>query len=222
MATSGTYSFTLPVDELIDQAIPLAGGEPTKGQDVRYARRALQLLFIDLQNRGVRLHSVDRYDVTISTTATSLSPRIQDILDATVQTSGGSDLDVKRISFSDYIDIPRKGQSGRPTHFYVDRKINAPILYVWPVPTTATTFSFYGVTKSQDVGALSNDIDFHQRYFPALVMGLAYQIALSRGARVPLERLQWLKSEFEQLLDAASGEDRERVTLRIRPSYRRP
>ena len=154
MATSGTYSFTLPVDELIDQAIPLAGGEPTKGQDVRFARRALQLLFIDLQNRGVRLHSVDRYNVTVTTTATSLSSNLQDILDAAVQTSGGTDLDIRRISFGDYIDIPRKGQSGRPTHFFVDRKVNAPVLYVWPVPTTPTVLSFYGVTKTQDLSLI--------------------------------------------------------------------
>lgn len=220
MASSGTYSFSLPLDELIDQAIPLAGGEPTGGQDIRFARRALDLLFIDLQNRGVRLHSVVQTDVSISTTTTQLDTTLQDVLDATVLVSGTS-YDVERIGFGDYIDIPRKGQVGRPTRFFVDRKVSAPVLYVWPVPSTPVVFSFWGVKQTQDGGKLTNTPDFHRKYWPALVWGLAYHLAASRGMKVPPDRLVFLKGEFESHLEAASGEDRERTTLRIKPKYRR-
>lgn len=220
MASSGTYSFSLPLDELIDQAIPLAGGEPTGGQDIRFARRALDLLFIDVQNRGIRLHSLIQTDVSISTTSTILDATLQDVLDATVFVSGTS-YDVERMGFGDYIDISRKGQSGRPTRFFVDRKVDAPVLYVWPVPTSAVTFSFWGVKQTQDGGKLTNTPDFHRRYWPTLVWGLAYHIAASRGMKVPPDRLLFLKGEFEQALDFAAGEDRERITLKVKPNYRR-
>lgn len=220
MATSGTYSSSFPIDELLDQAIPLAGGEPTVGQDIRLARRSLRLLLQDIQSRGIRLSQIERYEVTISSTAVSLPSSLDSVLDATI-VEGESSYDIVRMSFGDYIDIPRKGQQGCPTRYFVDERRDSKTLYVWPVPASAAIFSFYGMRRPQDPGSMTNDVDIHERYWNALVFGLAFHIAARRPSKVPLDRVQWLEAEYEKYLDLASGDDRERTTLRIRPKYRR-
>lgn len=220
MATSGTYSSSFPLDELLDQAIPLAGGEPTVGQDIRVAKRALRLLLRDINTRGIRLSQVDLYSVSVSSAATLLPESLDSILDATI-VQGTTSYDIERLSFADYIDIPRKDQQGRPTRFFVDEKRDSKTLYLWPVPTSALTFSFFGMRRAQEPAALTNDLDIHERYWNALVFGLAWHIAMRRGSKISLDRVMMLKAEYEQALDLASGDDRERTALKIRPRYRR-
>ena len=55
MATSGTTRFNLQIDEIIEEAISQIGGEVTLGDDPREARRSLDLLLREWQNRGYSL-----------------------------------------------------------------------------------------------------------------------------------------------------------------------
>ena len=55
MATSGSTSFDLNIDEIIDEAFERCGQRPMAGYDLKTARRSLNLLFSDWGNRGVHL-----------------------------------------------------------------------------------------------------------------------------------------------------------------------
>ena len=55
MATSGTTSFALQVDEIIEEALLRIGGEPQVGKEVQSARRSMNLIFRDWLNRGILL-----------------------------------------------------------------------------------------------------------------------------------------------------------------------
>ena len=55
-----------------------------------------------------------------------------DILSAVV-TRDGTDYGIGRLSRDEYLNIPKKTQSGRPSQFYLDRLIT-PVLKLWPVP----------------------------------------------------------------------------------------
>jgi len=59
-----------------------------------------------------------------------------------------------------------------------------------------------------------------RRFWPALVAGLAYYLGLNRGMQFPMDRLAMLKAEYEDQLQHATDEDRERAPLRIVPRYR--
>lgn len=216
MATSGTYSSSFPIDEILDQAILLAGGEPTLGRDIRAARRALRLLMQDIQTRGVRLSQLESYSVSVSATSTPLPTAVQTVLDAVVEVNG-TDLSLEAINFSDYLTIPRKGQTGRPSRYYVNEKRDGQSLYVWPVPTTPVTIKFYAMRRAHDPGAMANDLDTHPRYWMAIIFGLAYHLALIRDP----SRAVGLKLQYEEALDLAGGDDRERVSLRVVPRARR-
>ena len=55
MATSGTYNFSLDIDEVIQEATEMIGGEQTLGHEPQSARRSINLMLNDWQNRGVLL-----------------------------------------------------------------------------------------------------------------------------------------------------------------------
>ena len=55
MATSGTTTFDLNVDELIEEAFERCGLELRTGYDLETARRSLNLMFAEWANRGLNL-----------------------------------------------------------------------------------------------------------------------------------------------------------------------
>ena len=67
MATSGTFNFNLDIDEVIQEATEMIGGEHTLGHTPASARRSINLMLKDWQNRGILLWTCLLY--------TSPSPR---------------------------------------------------------------------------------------------------------------------------------------------------
>lgn len=224
MASSGTYTFSLSFDKLIEDASRLAGGEPITGGDLSSALRALDLLFIDMQNRGVLLHTMEMatLSLTASTTSYDLSTNTLDVLDAVIRVSG-RDYNVERIFGGDYIDIPTKSQTGRPTKFFLERAADGPNLHVWPIPSSTTngTFIYWRVRDIQDSGKLANTPDLPRRFWPAFLWGLAFHMASTRGHDVSESRLIFLKGEYERHFTLAMESDGEKVPLRIVPALRK-
>ena len=89
MSTSGTYNFSMDIDEVIQEAMEMIGGEQTLGHDPKSARRSINLLLQDWQNRGVLLWSADTTTVTVSTSVTAyeLTSSTIDVLEAVVNLS---------------------------------------------------------------------------------------------------------------------------------------
>ena len=73
MATSGTYDFSLDIDEVIEEAMEMIGGEQTLGHEPKSARRSINLLLQDWQNRGILLWTADTTTVSVSTSVTAYS-----------------------------------------------------------------------------------------------------------------------------------------------------
>ena len=83
MAVSGTYDFNLDIDEVIQEAMEMIGGEDTLGHEPASARRSINLMLRDWQNRGILLWttSVSSLTVTASTTSYDLSSSTIDALE---------------------------------------------------------------------------------------------------------------------------------------------
>ena len=71
MAVSGTYNFNLDIDEVIQEASEMIGGEDTLGHEPASARRSINLMLKDWQNRGILLWTTGTTAVTLSTSVTS-------------------------------------------------------------------------------------------------------------------------------------------------------
>ena len=59
MATSGTTTFNLDLSDIMEEAYELCGLTMRSGYDYRTARRALNLIFLEWQNKGLNLWKID-------------------------------------------------------------------------------------------------------------------------------------------------------------------
>ena len=67
-----------------------------------------------------------------------------------------------------------------------------------------------------DADTYVNTVDMPFRFYPCLAAGLAYYIAMKRAP----ERLQILKPIYEEEMNRAMDEDRDRASFRVSPDLR--
>jgi|TARA_R110002167_G_scaffold59931_1_gene169730 hypothetical protein len=226
MATSGTSNFVMDFTEIAEEAWERAGREMRSGYDLRTARRSFNLLTIEWQNRGINLWTVEEGSIPLleGVSNYSLPADTIDLLEQSVRTNAGSvsqqsDLSITRIGVGIYSTIPNKLTQGRPIQVYVNRQGAAPEINVWPVPSDGSyTFIYWRMRRIQDAGTGVNTPDMPFRFYPALVAGLAYNIA----TKVPElgQRLSILKDQYEEQFRLAAEEDREKVPFRAVPNMR--
>jgi len=221
MATSGTTAFNMDFTEIAEEAWERAGREMRSGYDLRTARRSMNLMTIEWQNRGINLWTIDEGTVSLvnGTAQYTLPADTVDLLEQVIRTGSGStqqDLTINRISVSTYASIPNKTTTGRPIQFWIERLVDAPRINVWPVPDSNDyTFKYWRMRRIEDAGAGVQTADMPFRFLPCLVAGLAYHIAM----KVPelAQRVQMLKAAYEEEFDRAASEDRVKTNARFVP-----
>ena len=223
MATSGTTAFNMDFAEIAEEAWERAGREMRSGFDLRTARRSMNLLTLEWQNRVINLWTIDSDTVSLvtGTSQYTLPADTIDLLEQVIRTDSGdttkqSDLNMSRISVSDYSSIPNKLTRGRPIQVWIERLITAPRINVWPVPDSNDyTFVYWRMRRIEDAGNGVETADMNYRFLPSLVAGLAYGIAMKEPELAP--RLQMLKTEYESQFQLAAQEDRDKTSARFVP-----
>lgn len=215
MATSGTASVNFDVMDIIEEAYERAGLDARTAYDIRTARRSLNLLAMEWANRGLNLWTVQKATVALvaGTTDYTLPDDTIDVIEMIVS-SGGTDYHINRISVSDYANIPNKTMTGRPLQAYVTRTVPA-TMTVWPVPDTGYTLTYWRLRRMQDITAGGQTVDLPFRFLPAMIAGLAFQIAMKRPEA--LQRAPGLAAYYEQQFQLAADEDRDRSSVFFTP-----
>ena len=221
MATSGTTSFNLDIDDVIEESFERCGIRNTKGYDLKSSRRSLNLLFSEWGNRGVHLWKVElKNQLLTAGTITYTTPSdCSDVLEAYVSTSDSitsstQDISLTKIDRSAYAGLPNKGQTGQPSQYYVDRQVNPTIsLYLAPDTITYTYLKYYYIQRIQDAGSYTNQPDLPYRFLPCMVSGLAFYLSQKYAP----DRIQALKLLYEDELERALQEDGQRTSLYISP-----
>ena len=224
MASSGTTAFDMDFTEIAEEAWGRAGREMRSGYDLRTARRSMNLLTIEWQNRGLNLWTIDSgtQTLTAGTSQYTLPADTIDLLDHVIRTNAGntttqSDLTINRIGVSSYAAIPNKLTQGRPLQVWVERLKTAPRINLWPVPDDSQTYTFvyWRLRRVEDAGNGVETADMNFRFLPCLVAGLAYYIAM----KVPelVTRIDMLKMVYDEQYNLAAGEDREKTSERFVP-----
>jgi hypothetical protein len=223
MATSGTYDFSMDIDEVIQEATEMIGGEQTLGHEPKSARRSINLLLQDWQNRGILLWTAGTTAISVSTSVTSyaLTSSTIDVTEAVVRRDD-VDLQLERITMEEYLKIPRKSQTGRPNQYAIRRDRGNPVLFLWPIPENTTDIlKLEQVKYTEDVTkSAGQNADISRRFLPCLTTGLAYYMAMKRPG-VDVGRIGLLKAEYEERLMNAMNEDRERASAYFLPRINR-
>jgi|TARA_R100001015_G_C4596462_1_gene151656 hypothetical protein len=219
MATSGTTAFDMDFTEIAEEAWERAGREMRSGYDLRTARRSMNLMTIEWQNRGINLWTIEEGSVTLtkSTSQYTLPADTVDLIEQVIRTNSGntttqSDITLNRIGVSTFASIPNKLTEGRPIQMWIDRQRDAPVLNLWPVPDKNDTYTirYWRIRRIQDAGSGAQTADMNFRFLPCLVAGLAYNIAL----KVPelMDRVPMLKQVYDEAFALAAAEDREKTS----------
>jgi len=215
MATSSSRDFDLDVAELIEEAYERCGLEMRTGYDARTARRSLNLMFADWANRGLNLWTVKQATVSVTSGTASytlVDSTVVDLLEVVLRNSGGTDFTLTQMSRSEYLRIPNKSNSGQPSQYFFDRQVT-PTITLWSTPDTSYTLVFYYVRRIEDADALVNTTDAPFRFLPCMAAGLAYYIAIKRAP----DRIQILKSIYEEEFQRAAAEDASSTPLKLLP-----
>ena len=215
---------TPELSELFEEAYERAGLQMRNGYDLRTARRSLNLLTLEWQNRGLNLFTIESgtISVTAGTENYTLPSDTIDILEHQIRTGTGTnqiDTALERVSVATYAQQTNKKTEGRPTQIFVQRLSTETKVTLWPVPdsTTAYTIFYYrlkGISGlSSGVGSTINFVP--PRFVPCLVSGLAYYIAMKRPEVAT--RVAPLKQEYEFQFELAAGEDEETASIKFVP-----
>lgn len=223
MATSGTTSFNLNIDEVIEEGYERCGLTTNSGYDLRSARRSLDLLFAEWGNRGIHLWKVALHEnALVSGQAEySVSADVSDVLEAFVSTTAAGantvdtqDVALTKLDRSAYSALPNKLALGQPSQYYVDRA-TTPKIYLYQAPNlnTYTTLKYYVIKRIEDAGAYTNDTDVVYRFLPCMCAGLAYYLAMKKAPQL----VQQNKLIYEDQLKRALDEDGQRASTYITP-----
>ena len=215
MATSDSRDFDLDVGELIEEAYERCGLEMRSGYDAKTARRSLNLMFADWANRGLNLWTVtqETKSITSGTATYTLSSEFVDLLEVVLRNSSNTDFTLSQMSRNEYLTIPNKASTGQPSQYFFDRQ-TTPTITLWSTPDASYTLVYYYVRRIQDADSLINNADAPFRFLPCMAAGLAYYIAIKRAP----DRIQILKSIYEEEFQRAASEDASSTPLKLTPN----
>ena len=221
--TSGTYTFdkTFSIDEIIEEAYERIGMQGVSGNQLRLARRSLNIMFQEWGNRGLHYWEIGNNSLTLvqgqsvytmyratsdGTSDATAIYGVSDVLEASYRNSSSVDTPLTKIDRSTYQGLANKTSQGTPSQYFVQRFIDKVTitLYLTPGASEAGNFiNYYYVKRIQDVGSYTNATDIPFRFVPCMASGLAFYLS----QKFAPQRTQELKLFYEDELARALAED---------------
>ena len=132
-----------------------------------------------------------------------------------------TEIPLARMNRDDYTNLPNKSfQSQRPLQYWFDRQIPQPIMHLWPVPNLAAETYQIVIWRHRyimDVGTMTQEIEVPQRWYEAIVAGLAAKLALEI-VEVDPQMIGVLDSKAAMALAVAQAEERDNSPMMIQPN----
>jgi hypothetical protein len=221
MATSGTVLFDLDFGDIIEEAYERAGVSMRGGYGVKSARRSLSLILMEWGNRGLNMWTQEELSIPLvsGTHTYNLPSGTIDVLEAIIRRNN-SDYTLTRISMPTYSSIPNKTSTGQPSQYFITRDRDTPTITLYPGPGTTLngeSLVYWRLRQMEDIGGMDANQDIPRRFLPALVSGLAYEVALKNPEAT--KRVPMLKVDYEEKFTKAAEEDRERSAWSITPAW---
>jgi hypothetical protein len=183
MTTTGSTLFNLDFTEIAEEAWERAGREMRSGYDLRTARRSMNLMTIEWQNRGINMWTMEQgfINLTPGLSTYALPTDTIDLLEHVIRTgqnaaSTQADLTITRISVSTYATIPNKLQQARPIQVWVQRlsgEVNpTSSLLVGNISATDTSITLDRVSDLAGSGFIRLDAeDIYYTYITGNTLG---------------------------------------------------
>ena len=236
--TSGTTTFdkTFAIDEIIEEAYERIGLQGVSGNQLRQARRSLNILFQEWGNRGLHYWQIGNNNITLvadqavytmfrstgdGTSDATAIYGVDDVLEAVYRNSSNVDTPLTKINRSTYQALSNKTSEGQPTQYYVQRFIDKVTITLYLTPGSSeagNTINFYFVKRIQDIGDYTNATDVPYRFVPCMVSGLAFYLSQKFNPQAT----QAMKLYYEDELQRALAEDGSSSSSHITPKVYYP
>jgi hypothetical protein len=234
MATSGTVSFNLSIEEIIEDAYERCGGQARAGYDLKSARRSLNIILSEWGNRGLHFWEVGNVNMALVTdqntyriywdsdarTADATSGtyptkdnngnhiyNATDILEVVYRNEIASPTDVSmtKIDRSTYQALANKTSTGTPSQYFVQRFSNYTQIKVYLAPSSSTNkFLNFYYLKRIQDSGIYSN-DPDAPY--RFLPALTSGLAFYLSQKVAPDRTQALKLYYEDELARALSED---------------
>ena len=160
--TSGTTTFdkTFSIDEIIEDAFERIGIQAVSGNQLRSARRSLNILFQEWGNRGIHYWEIDNTNIDLvegqsdydffrassdGTSATTAPTDgiygMSDVLEAQLRSNRAqttqSDSPMTKVDRSTYAAFSNKLSKGTPNQYWVERFIDKVRIHIYPTPDSS-------------------------------------------------------------------------------------
>ena len=187
MTTTGSTLFNMDFTEIAEEAWERAGREMRTGYDLRTARRSMNLMTIEWQNKGINMWTMEQgfINLTPGLATYALPVDTIDLLEHVVRTgqntsSTQADLTITRISVSTYATIPNKLSQARPIQVWVQRlsgQVNPTSSTLdGTITSTADTITLNTVVGLAGSGFIRIDTeDIYYTYITNNVLGGVYR-----------------------------------------------
>ena len=205
------------------------------GNQLKMARRSLNIMFQEWANRGLHYWEVANNNITLvadqatytmfrstgdGTSSTPAVYGVDDVLEVAYRNSN-VDSPLTKINRSQYQALSNKTSTGQPTQYFVQRLIDRVTitLYLTPGSSEAGKFiNYYYVKRIQDVGDYTNAADVPYRFVPCMVSGLAFYMA----QKFKPQMVQQMKLLYEDEFQRALSEDGSPSSTYISPKVYYP
>lgn len=168
MTTTGTNLFNMDFTEIAEEAWERAGREMRSGYDLRTARRSMNLMTIEWQNRGINMWTIEEGTIPLvpGQNTYALPNDTIDLLEHVIRTGGNTastqaDLTITRISVSTYATIPNKLAAGRPIQIWIQRMSGETsptgTTLAGTITSTATTITVVNASNLAGTGFIKLD-----------------------------------------------------------------
>ena len=236
--TSGTTTFdkTFAIDEIIEEAYERIGMQGVSGNQLRLARRSLNIMFQEWGNRGLHYWEVANNSLTLvngqatytmfratsdGTSDATAVYGVDDVLEAAYRNASSVDSPLTKINRSTYQGLSNKTSEGTPTQYFVQRFIDKVTITLYLTPGSSQaghTINYYYVKRIQDVGGYTNATDVPYRFVPCMASGLAFYLAQKFNPQL----VQQMKLYYEDEFARALAEDGSASSTHITPKVYYP
>ena len=247
MAISDTYTFNPDIGEIVEEAYERAGLEMRSGYDLRTARRSLNFLTLEWQNRGINLWTVDSLMISEQSDGSALTTNylVKDVsgysldsstiavLDMVLRVNDGTqatqvDYHMSRVSQSTYAAIPNKLSRGMPLQYYLERRgildteanddDRKDRINIWPAPGESSKYKIL-YWRIKRIADSGGSASETMEVPSRFMPALVSGLAYHIAMKKPeaAGRVELLKQVYEEEFMTAAGEDREKAPVRFVP-----
>lgn len=241
MAVSGTTSFTLTRDQIIQYALRklavLELGATPDATTVTNAAQSLDMIVKSWVAKGSKLWTIQELTLPLVANKTTytigptthtpdlVSEKPMTLMQAWIRNTTLSpqiDIPMQVISQHDYNILGAKGASGTPNSMYlqVGRDVSTLKIFVTPDTYAQGTYQAHLLVKRtlMDAGIATNNIDFPQEWLYALGWNLAAELA--SDYELPPNRVQYIEAKAAKALMEIEDFDTEQNAIFFAPGPR--